>query len=426
MENEIDKQLEIIKRGCAEIINEKDLKEKLHESYKKNRPLIIKAGFDPTSPDIHLGHTVLINKLKVFQDLGHTICFLVGDFTARIGDPSGRNVTRQPLNEEQIVANARTYQEQAFKILDPSKTKIMYNSKWLATLDAVELIKLASTYTVARMLERDDFHKRYKNEQPIAIHEFLYPLLQGYDSVVMEADVELGGNDQKFNLLMGRELQKHFQKPQQSILTMPLLVGLDGIRKMSKSYDNYIGITDSPDDMFGKIMSLSDELMWSYFDLLSFKSNEELDLLRSEVAKGKNPRDVKILLGEELVARFHGKGQAVTAIQNFHDRFAKGRMPDEKDIPQVQICLEDIIDGTCEDGNEILLTKLLKESGLCPSTSHANRLLKQGGVKINGNKVTDIKTVVKLDSNDFYQVGKMKPGNYLRIRFVSNTNIKKG
>lgn len=399
----VDEQIELIKRGCSEIINEESLREKLSNSIKTNKPLVVKAGFDPTAPDIHLGHTVLINKLRVFQDLGHRVCFLVGDFTARIGDPSGRNVTRQPLSEEQIIANAKTYQEQAFKILDPSKTEIMYNSTWLGKLNAVDMIKLASTYTVARMLERDDFHKRYKSEQPIAIHEFLYPLMQGYDSVAMDADIELGGNDQKFNLLMGRELQKHFEKPQQSILTMPLLVGTDGVKKMSKSYDNYIGITDSPDEMFGKIMSVSDELMWDYYELLSFISNEDIEKLKSDVEAGKNPRDVKILLGEEIVARFHGKELAEKSVQNFHNRFAKGQMPDE--IEQASLILAELDDHA---GNTIPLVKLLKLTGLCSSTSDAIRMIKQGAVKINGEKVADQKLELNSGSNDIYQVGKRK------------------
>lgn len=397
----IDEQLELIKKGCNEIINEDALKQKLQQSLEKNSPLIIKAGFDPTAPDIHLGHTVLINKLKVFQDLGHQVCFLVGDFTARIGDPSGRNVTRQPLSEEQIVANAKTYQDQVYKILDASKTVIKFNSAWLSRLTPVDFIKLASSYTVARMLERDDFHKRYTNEQPIAIHEFLYPLLQGYDSVAMHADIELGGNDQKFNLLMGRELQKHHNMSQQVVLTMPLLEGLDGVRKMSKSYNNYIGITDSPDDMFGKIMSIDDEIMWKYYDLLSFKSSDEVNKLKQSVSEGANPRDVKILLGEEIVARFHGQDLANKSVHNFHERFAKGKLPDVIDELKLQIT-----------NPTIPLVQLLKLSGLCSSTSEAIRMIKQGAVKINGEKVSDHQLLMAIGSVDIYQVGKRK---FMRI-----------
>jgi tyrosyl-tRNA synthetase len=400
----IDEQLALIKKGCNEIINEEALKQKLINALENNKPLIIKAGFDPTAPDIHLGHTVLINKLKIFQDLGHQVCFLVGDFTARIGDPSGRNVTRQPLSEEQILANAKTYQDQVYKILDPSKTIIKFNSEWLSGMSSVDLIKLAASCTVARMLERDDFHKRYVNEQPIAIHEFLYPLLQGYDSVAMRADIELGGNDQKFNLLMGRELQKHHNMAQQVVLTMPLLEGLDGVRKMSKSYDNYIGINDLPDDMFGKVMSIDDEIMWKYYDLLSFKSSIEIERLKQDVAEGANPRDIKILLGEELVSRFHGQELASKAVHNFHERFAKGKMPEEIEECRLQL--------TDTSMSSMPLVQLLKLSGLCASTSEAIRMVKQGAVKINGEKVSDNQLLIAVGSDSIYQVGKRK---FMRI-----------
>lgn len=403
-----EEQYELITRGCVEVINSQELKNKLQLSYKNKKPLIVKAGFDPTAPDIHLGHTVLLNKLKIFQDLGHTVCFLVGDFTARIGDPSGRNVMRQPLSEEEIMINAKTYQDQVFKVLDPIKTKVMYNSKWLGSLTAVDLIKLASSYTVARMLERDDFEKRYQNQQPIAIHEFLYPLLQGYDSVAMDADVELGGNDQKFNLLMGRELQKHYNKQQQVIMTMPLLEGLDGVRKMSKSYDNYIGINDSPDEMFGKIMSINDEIMWKYFELLSLKSSAHIQNLKQEVTAGKNPRDVKIELGEEIVARFYSDAIAESAVENFNQRFAKGLMPD---------IIEELILAFGKNEKEIPLTQLLKQSGLTASTSEATRMIKHGAVKINDNKIADLKYMVSVGSNDIYQVGKRK---FLKIKLMAD------
>ena len=394
IEKQVDMQVALITRGISELINEDNLREKLKQALIKNKPLIVKAGFDPTSPDIHLGHTVLINKLKVFQDLGHQVCFLVGDFTARIGDPTGRNVTRQPLSEDQILINAQTYQEQAFKILDPTKTKIVYNSEWLAKLSSVELIKLTSSYTVARMLERDDFQKRYSTSQPISIHEFLYPLLQGYDSVVMQADIELGGNDQKFNLLMGRDLQKHYNLAQQVILTVPLLEGLDGVRKMSKSYDNYIGITDSPGEMFGKIMSINDDIMWKYYELLSFKSLDEVDNLKNAVANGENPRNVKILLGEEIVARFYDSSIAAKAVNDFHERFAKGAIPE---------VIEELILSVSDN---LPLVQVLKLSGMCASTSEAIRMINQGAVKINGEKIVDSKLVTEIGSVNIYQVGK--------------------
>ncbi len=399
---DISSQLELIKRGTSEIINIDELEKKLKGSHSSKKPLIIKAGFDPTAPDIHLGHTVLLNKLKVFQDLGHTVYFLVGDFTAKIGDPTGRNALRPAITEEEILKNCRTYQDQAFKVLDKVKTKIVYNSHWLAKLSSVDLIKLMSMYTVARMLERDDFHKRYTGQQAISIHEFLYPLLQGYDSVEIKADIELGGNDQKFNLLMGRELQKQYNQSQQVIITVPLLEGLDGVRKMSKSYGNYIGVTDTPDDMFGKVMSISDELMWKYFDLLSFKEISEITKLKVAVADGKNPRDVKILLAEEIVARFHSKELAVKAIENFHSRFAKGQRPTDIKKHQADLSKFIIVD------NKVSLAHVLKESGLTSSTSEAIRMIKQGAVKLDDEKISDEKLMISLGSNHVYQVGKLK------------------
>lgn len=410
---EITKQIDLIAEGCSEIINIEDLTAKLKVSQEKKQPLIIKAGFDPTAPDIHLGHTVLLNKLKLFQDLGHTVCFLVGDFTARIGDPSGRNITRKPLSEDDIINNAKTYQDQVAKVLDINKIKVMYNSSWLDNLSSVDMIKLASSYTVARMLERDDFEKRYKQQQSIAIHEFLYPLLQGYDSVAMDADIEFGGTDQKFNLLMGRELQRVNNKPQQVVITMPLLEGLDGVKKMSKSYDNYIAITDKPDDMFGKIMSVNDDLMWKYYDLLSFKDKKEIDNLKSEVAQGKNPRDIKISLGHEIVERFHTKDLADQAVENFHSRFACGQMPDE---------IEEKIIDDLENDQPLPIAQVLKRSGLTASTSEAIRMLKQGAVKINGEKVLDQKLLIDLNSDDIYQVGKRK---FKKILFKVNSNQSK-
>ncbi|MBP9722613.1 MAG: tyrosine--tRNA ligase [Gammaproteobacteria bacterium] len=396
----IQEQINLIQRGCSEIINIDELSKKLQSSANTGKKLIIKAGFDPTAPDIHLGHTVLLNKLKIFQDLGHTVYFLVGDFTARIGDPTGRNAMRPPITEEEIRNNSRTYQEQAFKILDPEKTKVVYNSDWLAKLNAADLIKLASMYTVARMLERDDFSNRYSTQQPIAIHEFLYPLLQGYDSVEIKADIEIGGNDQKFNLLMGRELQKQFSIAPQVVITVPLLEGTDGVRKMSKSYGNYIGIIDSPDEMFGKIMSISDELMWKYYDLLSHKQSYEIANLRSEMAQGKNPKDLKIILGVEIVSRFYDKDAADKAAANFHARFAKGLQPDV--IPEH---IADVTKLTVTN-NSVPLSQLLKEAGLAASTSEAIRLIRQGAVKIDNVKVTNEKLFILLGTAATYQVGK--------------------
>ncbi|WP_017446094.1 tyrosine--tRNA ligase [Gayadomonas joobiniege] len=381
-----------IKRGTEEILVEAELIEKL----KSGKQLKIKAGFDPTAPDLHLGHTVLINKLRVFQQLGHEVIFLIGDFTGMIGDPTGKNVTRKPLTREDVLKNAETYKEQVFKILDKEKTRVVFNSEWMSQMNSADMIKLAARQTVARMLERDDFKKRYANGQSIAIHEFLYPLVQGWDSVALEADVELGGTDQKFNLLMGRELQKEEgQKPQTVIMT-PLLEGLDGVQKMSKSLNNYIGITDSPNDMFGKVMSISDELMWRYFDLLSFRPLEEINELKEKVATGANPRDVKIELAKELIARFHDDEAAERAHADFTQRFSKNAIPDE--MPELTV--------SAPEG--IGIAALLKEAGLTASTSDAIRMIKQNAVKIDGEKVTDNKLQIEAGSQAVYQVGKRK------------------
>ncbi len=382
-----------IKRGVDEILPEDDLIEKL----KSGKPLTVKAGFDPTAPDIHLGHTVLINKLRTFQQLGHKVVFLIGDFTGLIGDPTGKNVTRKPLSKDQILENAKTYQEQVFKILDPELTEVRFNSEWMDQLGAAGMIKLAASQTVARMLERDDFKKRYANGQPIAIHEFLYPLVQGWDSVALEADVELGGTDQRFNLLMGRELQKEQGQKQQSIVMVPLLEGLDGVQKMSKSLNNYIGITDSPTEMFGKVMSISDELMWRYYDLLSFKPLEDIANLKASIEQGANPRDVKIGLAQELIARFHSQADADAALQDFVQRFQKNAIPD--DMPEVTVSL-------ASEG--IAIGNLLKEAGLVNSTSDAIRMIKQGAVKIDGEKVDDTRLVLTESGERVYQVGKRK------------------
>ena len=389
-----------IKRGADEILIEEELVERL----KSGKPLKIKAGFDPTAPDLHLGHTVLINKLRTFQQLGHEVIFLIGDFTGLIGDPTGKNVTRKPLTKEQVLDNAKTYQEQVFKILDPDKTTIRFNSEWMNELGAAGMIKLAASQTVARMLERDDFKKRYANGQAIAIHEFLYPLVQGWDSVALESDVELGGTDQRFNLLMGRELQKSQGQKQQTVLMMPLLEGLDGVQKMSKSLNNYIGITDSPSEMFGKVMSISDELMWRYYDLLSFKPIEEIAALKASVQQGQNPRDVKIALAQELIARFHSLEAADAALQDFIQRFQKNAIPD--DMPEVDVAFND---GTQQIGN------VLKEAGLVASTSEAMRMIKQGAVKIDGEKVEDTKLLLSQSGTQVYQVGKRK---FARITLV--------
>ncbi|WP_159821432.1 tyrosine--tRNA ligase [Colwellia sp. 20A7] len=382
-----------LKRGSEEILVEEELLTKL----KTGKPLKIKAGFDPTAPDLHLGHTVLINKLRQFQQLGHEVIFLIGDFTGMIGDPTGKNVTRKPLTKEDVLANAETYKEQVFKILDPAKTTVAFNSTWMEKLGAAGMLQLASRQTVARMMERDDFKKRYANGQAIAIHEFMYPLVQGWDSVALEADVELGGTDQKFNLLMGRELQKSEGQRPQTVLMMPLLEGLDGVQKMSKSLGNYIGITDSPSDMFGKIMSISDVLMWRYYELLSFKPLAEIEGYKTEIEQGKNPRDVKIDLAKELITRFHDEAAAEAAHQEFINRFQKGAMPDE--IPELELVVE---------GGEIAIANLLKEANLVGSTSDAYRMIKQGAAKIDGEKITDRNLVIVTGSNAIYQVGKRK------------------
>ncbi len=386
---EINTVLAELKRGVDEILSEADLIEKL----KENRPLRVKLGADPTAPDIHLGHTVVLNKLRQFQQFGHEVIFLIGDFTGMVGDPSGKNTTRPPLSRDDVLRNAETYKQQIYKILDPQKTRIVFNSSWLGELGTEGMIRLTSNYTVARMLERDDFKKRFSNNQPIAIHEFIYPLLQGYDSVALDADIELGGTDQKFNLLVGRELQKSAgQKPQVAI-TLPLLVGLDGEKKMSKSLGNYIGVAESPTEMFGKVMSISDELMWDWYDLLSFRPLTEIAQLKQEVENGRNPRDIKVLLAKEIIARFHSEADAEAAEQEFINRFQKGAMPEE--MPEL----------TFE--GEMGLANLLKEAGLVASTSEANRMVQQGGVKIDGEKVEDAKLVIKA-STAVYQVGKRK------------------
>lgn len=389
MTQSIDQIISELKRGVEDVYSEADLVEKL----KENRPLRIKLGADPTAPDIHLGHTVVLNKLRQFQNFGHEVIFLIGDFTATVGDPSGKNATRPPLSREDVLRNAETYKEQIFKILDPQKTKIVFNSDWLGELGTVGMIRLASNYTVARMLERDDFKKRFSNQQPIAIHEFIYPLLQGHDSVHLKADVELGGTDQTFNLLIGRELQKADGQKPQVAMTLPLLVGLDGEKKMSKSLGNYIGVTEAPSEMFGKIMSISDELMWDWYNLLSFRPLTEIAQLKADVANGKNPRDVKILLAKEIIARFHDEASADAAEQEFINRFQKGAIPDE--MPEF----------TFE--GEMGLASLLKEAGLVPSTSEAIRAAQQGGVKIDGEKVEDVKQTAQ-KGTFVYQVGKRK------------------
>ena len=381
--------LAVFQRGTDEILPLDELKKKL----EKNKPLRIKAGFDPTAPDLHLGHTVLINKLKQLQDLGHEILFLIGDFTGMIGDPTGKSATRPPLTQEQVIENAQSYQDQVFKILDKEKTTVVYNSEWMNKMSSTEMIQLASQQTVARMLERDDFSKRYKSGKSISIHEFLYPLIQGYDSVALESDVELGGTDQKFNLLMGRELQKQAGMEQQVILTMPILEGLDGVQKMSKSLDNYIGIDDKPDDMFGKIMSISDELMWRYLELLSFESLETIASWKTEIENGENPRNIKFRLAEEIITRFHSNDDAKQAQQNFINRFAKNKVPDE--MPEFNF-----------DAG-IKIANLLKDASLVNSTSDAFRMIKEGAAKIEGEKISD-RNLVPEAGTAVYQVGKRK------------------
>lgn len=390
--NAEEKMFNDLLRGCEEVLPAQELMNKL----SKKKILKVKAGFDPTAPDLHLGHTVLLNKLKQFQQLGHQVFFLIGDFTATIGDPSGKNVTRAPLSVEQVLENTKTYEQQVFKTLDPQKTTIVFNSHWLNAMSAADLIKLAATHTVARMLERDDFHKRYHSNQPIAIHEFLYPLLQGYDSVQLKADIELGGTDQKFNLLMGRELQKHYGFEPQVIMTLPLIEGLDGVKKMSKSLGNYIGINESPDEIFGKLMSISDTLMWRYIDLLSFKSLEEVARMKHSVEEGCNPRDIKLAFAHEIVARFHGDGCALAAHQAFIERFQKKHIPDELE------CF------TLSDDSNRALVQVLKQTGLTQSTSEARRLIQQGAVKIDGTRIDDSDLVLASQHIYIVQVGKRR------------------
>ena len=385
--------MELIRRGADEIMLEEALIRKL----ERGRPLKIKAGFDPTAPDLHLGHTVLINKLRQFQDLGHEVMFLIGDFTAMIGDPTGKSATRPPLSRDEILENAKTYEHQVFKILDPKKTTVLFNSSWMGEMSAADMIQLSAKHTVARMLERDDFNKRYKGGQSISIHEFLYPLVQGYDSVAMKADVELGGTDQKFNLLVGRQLQEIYGQEPQVALTMPILEGLDGAQKMSKSLNNYIGITDKPDDMFGKLMSISDDLMWRYFELLSFRGLEDIAALKQQIARGANPRDAKFELAGELVARFHSKEAAERAQQAFVDRFQKGAMPEE-----IAECVLAAVEGGLPIANA------LKEAGLVSSTSEAHRMIKQGAVRIDGEKLEDRDRVFASGDVVICQVGKRK------------------
>lgn len=395
MNIDINQQLAVIKRGADELLIESELVEKL----KKGQPLRIKAGFDPTAPDLHLGHTVLINKLRQFQELGHHVLFLIGDFTGMIGDPTGKSATRPPLTAEQVQENAKSYAAQVFKILKPEQTEVVFNSKWLTELGAAGMLKLAASYTVARMLERDDFTKRFKGNQPIAIHEFLYPLLQGYDSVALKADVELGGTDQKFNLLMGRELQKQAGQSQQCVLTMPLLEGLDGVNKMSKSLGNYIGIAEAPEIIFAKIMSISDELMWRYIELLSFESLETIAEWKSDVASGANPRDIKVRFAQEIVARFHSQADAEKALADFQTR-SKGGIPD--DVPEITVTI---------DADTVGIAQLLKLAGLVASTSEAFRSIEQGGIKLDGEKVSDKTLVLNKGMKVIAQVGKRKFAN---------------
>jgi len=385
--------LNLIKRGIDELISEDELLKKI----KSKKKLVVKAGFDPTAPDLHLGHTVLINKLRHFQQLGHQIIFLIGDFTGMIGDPSGKNKTRPALNEVEIKENAKSYEKQVFKILDPKLTNIRFNSEWSNKLGAEGIINLASQYNLARMLERDDFNKRYKSNQTIALHEFLYPLIQANDSIALKADIELGGTDQKFNLLVGRELQRSYGQEPQVVITVPILEGLDGKNKMSKSLDNYVGIDEAPNEMFGKIMSISDELMWRWFDLLSFKSTDEINVLKADQAKGKNPRDIKIQLAKELIARFHDDQSANLAEANFINQFQKKNMPD--DIEEVSFAISD---------SSIPLANLLKDCGMTSSTSEAMRMIKQGAVRIDEKKITDTKHLISSGTSAIYQVGKRK------------------
>ena len=390
--------LKLINRGTDEILTESDLKKKLDSG----KQLVIKAGFDPTAPDLHLGHTVLLNKLRHFQDLGHRVVFLIGDFTGRIGDPSGTNKTRPTLDAKDLEENAKTYEKQVFKILKKDLTDVRFNSEWCEKLGADGLIRLAAKYNVARMLERDDFSKRFSENKSIAIHEFLYPLVQGYDSVALKADVELGGTDQKFNLLVGRELQRDYDQEPQVVITVPILEGLDGVKKMSKSLNNYVAIDEEPDEMFGKIMSISDDLMWRWFELLSFMSEEEINSLKKEVQDGKNPRDIKFILAEEIVDRFHKDGDGQKCKELFLNRFQKGQIPENVDSVKVNI-----------DGESILLVNLLKETNMIASVSEGNRLIKQGGIKVNSEKVNDPKFEISINSENLYQVGKRR---FLKIK----------
>ena len=397
MQNPLETHLGVIRRGCDELLIETELVEKL----KRGTPLRVKAGFDPTAPDLHIGHTVLINKLRQLQDLGHHVLFLIGDFTGMIGDPTGKNATRPPLSREDVARNAQTYTEQVFKILDRDKTEVVFNSTWMDKMNAADMIKLAATHTVARMLERDDFSKRYKGNQPIAIHEFMYPLVQGYDSVALNADLELGGTDQKFNLLMGRELQKHHGQSPQCILTMPLLEGLDGVNKMSKSLGNYVGINEAPNEIFGKLMSVSDDLMWRYIELLSFASISEINQQKQIVKDGGNPRDIKVKFAQEIVVRFHNLAAADAALADFESRFKQGGIPD--DMPEVSL----------PEGLPIV--QVLKQASLTSSTTEAQRMIEQGGVKIDGEKVSD-KTLKLAKGVYVLQVGKRK---FARVTIAS-------
>lgn len=392
--------LKEIKRGADELLVEAELKQKL----ALGRPLRIKAGFDPTAPDLHIGHTVLINKLRQLQDMGHHVLFLIGDFTGMIGDPTGKNATRPPLTREAVAENAKTYTEQVFRILDPDKTEVTFNSTWMGKMDAGDMIRLAATHTVARMLERDDFHKRYTGGQPIAIHEFLYPLIQGYDSVALKADMELGGTDQKFNLLMGRELQGHFGQPRQCILMMPLLEGLDGVNKMSKSLGNYVGINEAPNEIFGKLMSVSDTLMWKYIELLSFESLSTIEQWKQDIASGRNPRDIKVGFAQEIVSRFHGKRAAETALADFEARFQQGAMPE--DMPEVSVV---------SASGSMPIANVLKEAGLTGTTSESLRMIQQGGVKLDGEKVSDKALQIAKGASVVLQIGKRK---FARVKII--------
>ena len=396
----MENMLKEIKRGADELLVEAELKQRLGSG----KPLRVKAGFDPTAPDLHLGHTVLINKLRSLQDMGHHVLFLIGDFTGMIGDPTGKNATRPPLTKEAVAENAKTYTEQVFKILDPDRTEVAFNSTWMGKMDASDMIRLAATHTVARMLERDDFHKRYTGGQPIAIHEFLYPLIQGYDSVALKADLELGGTDQKFNLLMGRELQGHFGQPRQCVLMMPLLEGLDGVNKMSKSLGNYVGINEPPGEIFGKLMSVSDTLMWKYIELLSFESLATVEKWKLEVAGGRNPRDIKVGFAQEIVARFHGKAAAESALADFEARFRQGALPD--DMPEISLPAP---------AGSMPIANVIKEAGLTGTTSEALRMIQQGGVKLDGEKVSDKALQLAAGTSVVLQIGKRK---FARVKII--------